>query len=82
MKMQCLKPNDVTYNSLIDACVRCNRLNSAWQLLSEMQQNNIVPDNFTYSTLIKGIRAENQSQNGISNPMDLEKAFALLEQMK
>lgn len=59
MKECNLKPNDVTYNSLIDACVRSNQMREAWKLLNEMQVNNIVPDNFTFSTLIKGIRAEN-----------------------
>lgn len=59
MKECGLKPNDVTYNSLIDACVRSNRMSHAWTLLNEMQEQNIHPDNFTYSTLIKGIRSEN-----------------------
>ena len=67
MKRCELKPNDVTYNSMIDACVRCNNMKSAWALLSEMKNFNIIPDNFTYSTLIKGIKAENQSQSGITN---------------
>ncbi len=31
-----IKPNDVTYNSLIDACVRANKMNKAWILLKEM----------------------------------------------
>mmetsp|Transcript_29299 Transcript_29299/g.28461 ORF Transcript_29299/g.28461 Transcript_29299/m.28461 type:complete len:99 (+) Transcript_29299:1559-1855(+) len=51
-------PNDVTYNSLIDACVRCQHMEKAWDLLAEMSENNILPDNFTYSTLIKGIRSD------------------------
>lgn len=59
MKECGLKPNDVTYNSMIDACVRCNNMKSAWSLLTEMNANDIIPDNFTYSTLIKGIRADN-----------------------
>ena len=58
MKAYLIQPNDVTYNSLIDVCVRCDKMNSAWGLLSEMQESNIVPDNFTYSTLIKGIKAD------------------------
>lgn len=84
MKQQGLRPNDVTYNSIIDACVRCNKMHSAWSLLAEMQANQITPDNFTYSTLIKGIRAENNSQQAgvISNPQELERAFTLLESMK
>lgn len=31
-----LRPNDVTYNSLIDACVRNEKMPKAWGLLKEM----------------------------------------------
>ena len=51
-----LKANDVTYNSIIDACVRCGKMDKAWNLFIEMQDNGITPDNFTFSTLIKGIK--------------------------
>ena len=82
MKSQGISPNDVTYNSMIDVCVRCDQMNRAWALLNEMQEQNIIPDNFTYSTLIKGIRADSSSQGPISNQNDLERAFTLLELMK
>jgi pentatricopeptide repeat protein len=52
-----LRPNDVTYNSLIDACVRNDKMTKAWALLKEMQSDpHVKPDNFTYSTIIKGIK--------------------------
>jgi len=82
MKKSGLTPNDVTYNSMIDVCVRSNNMGNAWNLLTEMKKAEIMPDNFTYSTLIKGLKAEDQTQSGISNQNDLEKAFALLEDMK
>jgi len=41
---------------MIDVCVRSNRMETAWHLLSEMEQVGLKPDNFTYSTLIKGIQ--------------------------
>ena len=47
-----------------------------------MQESSIVPDNFTYSTLIKGIRADSSSSGPITNQSDLERAFNLLELMK
>lgn len=31
-----LRPNDVTYNSMIDVCVRCDQMDRAWGLLIEM----------------------------------------------
>ena len=67
MKRSDLRANEVTYNSLIDVCVRCNQMKKAWVLLNEMQDQGINPDNFTYSTLIKGIRAEYQQSAGVSN---------------
>lgn len=84
MKTLRLSPNDVTYNSMIDVCVRCGDTEQAWKLLSDMQLNHIHPDNFTYSTLIKGIRAQYSHQyiGGVNNPKDLEKAFYLLDTMK
>jgi len=54
-----LRPNDVTYNSLIDACVRNDKMPKAWGLLKEMQNDpHVNPDNFTYSTIIKGIKPQ------------------------
>lgn len=73
-----LRPNDVTYNSMIDVCVRCEQMEKAWNLLTEMQEENIVPDNFTYSTLIKGLKCDSRS----FSQRNLDKAFMLLEQMK
>lgn len=78
MKSINLKPNDVTYNSMIDVCVRCDKMDKAWALLTEMQEFSIQPDNFTYSTLIKGIRCDGRN----FNMRNLDKAFMLLDQMK
>lgn len=61
MKVEGLTPNDVTYNSMIDVCVRSNKMSEAWQLFAEMKSNSVIPDNFTYSTLIKGLKANDSS---------------------
>ena len=53
-----IKPNDVTYNSLIDVFVRCGKEEEAWRVLSDMEAVGIEPDNFTYSTLVKGIKSK------------------------
>lgn len=50
-----LKPNDVTYNSLIDVCIRCDRPDRAWQLFHQMAKDGLKPDNYTCSTLVKGV---------------------------
>lgn len=63
-------PSTVTFNSLIDACVRSSNMVKAWAVMEEMKLKGVQPDNFTYSTLIKGIRYEDQRD-------DLDKAFKL-----
>ena len=40
----------------------------AWEVLEEMKARGVKADNFTYSTLIKGIRYEDQIK-------DLDRAF-------
>jgi hypothetical protein len=34
-------------------------MSKAWEILNEMKSIGVEPDNFTYSTLIKGIKHEN-----------------------
>lgn len=48
-------PNNVTYNSVIDCCIKCDKMNLAEIKHKEMLAHNIKPDIITYSTLIKGI---------------------------
>jgi pentatricopeptide repeat domain-containing protein 1 len=51
-------------------------MNKAYVILEEMKINNIVPDSFTYSTLIKGIKNSNdKSQN------NLDLAFKLVNDL-
>ena len=55
------KPNIITYNSIIDCCIKCNNFNLAYEYFKEMlfdinntSDNSIRPDIVTFSTLIKG----------------------------
>ena len=80
-------PNDVTFNSLIDAYVRQNNMNKVFKLISTMQQYHIKPDNFTYTTIIKGLNKD--SFNNINNynykdknKDELDLAFQLFEKVK
>lgn len=63
-----IQPSTITFNTLIDCCVRCNSLERAWQVYEDMQVRGVKADNYTYSTLFKGIRHEGQKQ-------DLDRAF-------
>lgn len=87
-----ITPNDVTFNSLIDAYVRQNNMNKVFKLISTMQKYHIKPDNFTYTTIIKGLNKDSlSSNNNISssdinnnykNKNELDLAFQLFEKVK
>jgi len=51
-------PNNITYNSVIDCCLKCNLYDLANKIFNEMINNNniknIKPDIITFNTLIKG----------------------------
>lgn len=51
-------------------------MNKAYEILNLMKANNISPDNFTYSILIKGIK--NSSDR---NPRNLDKAFIYINEL-
>ena len=53
-----IRPNNVTFNSLIDCCIRCNALMKAKEVFEEMKKSTIRPDLITYSTMIKGFCKE------------------------
>ena len=87
-----IKPNDVTFNSLIDAYVRQNNMNKVFKLISTMQKYHIKPDNFTYTTIIKGLNKDslssnnnissNDINNNYKNKNELDLAFQLFEKVK
>jgi len=69
---ECIAFGVATFNALIDALVRGNRLQQAQTLFKEMALQNVLPDLITYSILIKGYAAGG----------DLETAITLLGQMQ
>ena len=66
------QPDEILYNSMIDACVKFNELDKAFELFKEMSSRGIKPSSITYGILIKAY--------GKSN--NLEKAFKIFEIMK
>ena len=67
-----IKPNNVTFNSLIDCCIRCNSINTAVEIFDEIKLSTTKPDLITYSTMIKGFCREK----------NIEKALMLLNEME
>ena len=56
-----IRPNRVVFNSLMDLSVKQNKLESALKLFIEMQEIDIIPDGFTYSILLNGLKQSNSS---------------------
>ena len=85
MKQLRLRPTFVTFNSLIDVFVRVNQMKDAWKHFAMMRTCALKPDNFTCSTLIKGIKpSAKQLASGLpseSGRRDMQVAFDLLDQM-
>ena len=54
MNFQAYLPNRISYNTVIDACVRDNnKLEDAFGLMHEMEFAGIAADEITYATVIK-----------------------------
>ena len=81
-----VSPNDVTFNTLIDVFVRSKNMNKVWFIIAKMKEMGIKPDNFTYSTIIKGLNkntnlnCSDSSNSKKENELDL--AFKLFENVK
>merc|ERR1719401_3207317 len=51
-----VKPNAITFNTAIDAAVRCLQVADAWGVLVRMIDAGLAPDKFTCTTLMKGLQ--------------------------
>ena len=56
-------PNDVTFNSLIDVYVSQKNMDKVLQIVNLMQRYKIYPDNYTYTTIIKGLNKNSLMKN-------------------
>lgn len=74
MKDRQIQCNTITFNTMLNACTRCNMLHLIPQLLVDMKESTppIEPDLVTFSTMIKGYCMAG----------DLDKAFKILAHMK
>lgn len=70
-----LRPNAVTYNSLVKDIVARHDLQGAWRLIDEMESEGIRPDAFTCSILMKGVKHTSCAE-------DVDRIIALIERAK
>ena len=75
MRARNLQPNQVTYNSLINACVSKGDMKTAWSFVEEMQQQSVEIDNFTCSIMMKGLKFS-------SSKDDVDKTLNLIERSR
>jgi len=67
-----LKPNQITYNSLINYAISRGDVKSAWGFVESMEQENVQVDHFTCSIMMKGLRTASQ-------PADVDRTIALID---
>lgn len=67
MKEMKIKPNKITYNTLMDICVKNKKLTLALSYLQEMSSLAIIPDEFSYSIILNGIKSSKVSKDVYSN---------------
>jgi pentatricopeptide repeat protein len=76
MKGRNIELNDITYNTIIDACVEGNDFDAAWNYFKEMEAI-LKPDLYTYATLIKGLKTLT-----VHEESNLNRAVEILEMIK
>jgi pentatricopeptide repeat protein len=72
MRSKGLKPNCVTYNSLINAAIEKESPELVWNFVDDMARGGVPVDEYTCSILIKGLR-----QN--PRPEDVDRVLRLIE---
>lgn len=75
MRSRNLKPNAVTYNSLINAAVSRGDLTGAWQYVDDMESQGVALDAFTCSILMKGVKHSSRKE-------EVERILGLIERAK
>ena len=70
MKNNNIKPNRITYNTLMDICVKVEKMKEALKIVEEMQQDDLSPDAFTYSIILNGLKISNSNSNVVRNSLN------------
>jgi len=75
MQSHGLKPNDVSYNCLINTAVSSCNFTEAWDIIAMMQKNGVPVDHYTLSIMMKALKK-------VKNPRQVAKALELLDSSK
>lgn len=74
-----IQPNIVTYNTVLDACLKAGDLDAALQTKADLEASGLLPDARTYTNLIATVARKTSVAAGQNDP---SLAFALLQEMK
>jgi len=66
-----LKPNDVTYNCLINLAASAGDFNAAWKTIQTMEASGIRIDHYTVSTLLKALKRSPNGKGDVGRVLDL-----------
>jgi len=75
IKTRDISINEITYNTAMDACVEVGDFDKTWELFNDMKSQNLIPDLYTYATLVKGLK-------NCGLPDAVDKALQILELVK
>jgi pentatricopeptide repeat protein len=67
-----LRPNQITYNSLINFAISKGKVDEAWSFVENMEKESMPVDHFTCSIMMKGLRHS-------SAPTDVDRTLGLIE---
>ncbi|KAJ4801814.1 Pentatricopeptide repeat-containing protein [Rhynchospora pubera] len=88
MIRQGLRPNRITYNTLISACVKSAEMEKAVQLLSDMKEeairyniNDLIPDAVTYSTLLQGFRNRKDADMVMKLVLEMKRTLVCIDRV-
>lgn len=70
MRARALKPNAITFNSVMDAAVRSLKSNRAWEILQDMRCSGLSPDKYTCSIMVKGL-SQSPTPSHVQSALDL-----------
>ncbi len=58
MQARDIRPNVITFNTVLDLCVLTSHIDLAWSYFDEMQgKYSLSPDAYTFSIMLKGVKA-------------------------
>ena len=78
MRAEGFKPNRINYNTLMDLAVKVEEMESALQILEDMQEDEISADGYTYSIILNGLKINDSSLQLIQ--ASLKKIQVVLEE--